>query len=146
MQLDEATIKSRISLLHKEPAVISLMDEYDNYYVGLTDHLPLPVYKVQVEDADNSTYYINPKNGNTRYFNNNTKVRRWSYQALHSFKFKFLAERPVLWNIVMWTTMIGGTLVSLTGVCLGFRYIKRKIKRLKKYICSKKKNNTNICQ
>ncbi|MDR1716963.1 MAG: PepSY domain-containing protein [Prevotella sp.] len=146
MQLDEAAIKSRISLLHKEPAVISLMDEYDNYYVGLTDHLPLPVYKVQVEDADNSTYYINPKNGNTRYFNNNTKVRRWSYQALHSFKFKFLAERPVLWNIVMWTTMIGGTLVSLTGVWLGFRYIKRKIKRLKKYICSKKKNNTNICQ
>ena len=146
IQLDEATIKSRISLLHKEPMVISLMDEYDNYYVGLTDHLPLPVYKVQVGDADNSTYYINPKNGNTRYFNNNTKVRRWSYQSLHSFKFKFLAERPVLWNIVMWTTMIGGTLVSLTGVWLGFRYIKRKIKRLKKYICSKKNNNTNICQ
>ncbi|MCC8173229.1 MAG: PepSY domain-containing protein, partial [Odoribacter sp.] len=73
-----------------------------------------------------STYYINPNNGNLRYFNNNTKARRWTYQGLHSYKFKFLAERPLLWNMVMWITMLVGTIVSFTGVWLGLKYLKRK--------------------
>jgi hypothetical protein len=48
----------------------------------------------------------------------------------------FLVKHPVLWNIVMWMTMIGGTLVAITGICLGFRYIVRRLKKLKKYICT----------
>jgi len=132
LDLQEADVKDKLSMVHPEPMTISLLTEYDNYYVGLTDHLPLPVYKVEVDDADNSTYYINPKNGNTRYFNTNTKVHHWTYQALHSYKTGFLSRHRMVWNILMWVTMIGGTLVSLTGVWLGFRYIKRKIKKLKK--------------
>lgn len=137
LALDETDIRNRLSYFHNDEVNISLMNEYDNYYVGRTNHLPLPVYKAIIDDTDGSTYYISPKNGNIKYYNTNTKVRRWTYQALHSFKFKYLAERPVLWNIVMWTTMTGGTIVSLSGVWLGFRYIKRKIKKLKQYICSK---------
>jgi len=139
LNLEESDILANLAQTHSEPMQISSMTEYDNYYVGLTDHLPLPVYKVEVADADNSTYYINPKNGNTRYFNTNSKVHRWTYQALHSYKIGFLSKHPILWNIVMWGTMIGGTLVSITGVWLGFRYIIRKIKKLKKYICNSQK-------
>lgn len=137
LSLNEQSIRNRLSLTHTEPIEISVINEYDNYYVGLTDHLPLPVYKAEVADADNSTYYINPKNGNTRYFNNNLKAHRWTYQALHSYKIGFLAKHPVLWNIVMWTTMIGGTLVSITGVWLGFKYLKRRIRKVKKTCSSK---------
>ncbi len=135
LSLNDNEIITYLSQIHNEPITVSLMEEYDNYYVGLTDHLPLPVYKAEVQDADNSTYYINPKNASVRYFNNNSKARKWMYQGLHSFKFKFLAEHPFLWNIVMWTVMIGGTIVSVTGVWLGFRYIKRKTRILKqKYV------------
>lgn len=138
--LDKQDIKNRLTAIHSDSVTVTLMPEYDNYYVGLSDHLPLPVYKAEINDADGSTYYINPKNANTRYFNTNTKVRRWSYQALHTFKFKLTAENKVLWNVLMWTTMIGGTIVSISGVWLGFRYINRKIKKLRKYIHSKKHN------
>jgi hypothetical protein len=134
LMLDEEAIREWLASIHSEPVKITELTEYDNYYVGLTDHLPLPVYKAEVSDADNSTYYINPENGNTRYYNTNTKVRKWAYQGLHSFKVGFLAKRPVLWNIVMWTTLTGGTLVSITGVWLGLRYIIRQCKKLKKYI------------
>ena len=134
--LSEQDIKDRLAPVHSEPIAISLMTAYDNYYVGLSDHLPLPIYKAEVADTDGSTYYINPRNGNTRYFNTNTKARRWSYQALHSFKLKLTAENKILWHILMWTTMIGGSIVSISGVWLGFRYLKRKVKKLK-YICSK---------
>lgn len=138
LSVTEQMIKDKLSKTHSEPITITELHEYDNYYVGTSNHLPLPVYKAELADADNSTYYINPKNGNTRYFNTNTKVRRWSYQVLHSWELGFLVKRPVLWNIVMWVTMIGGTLVSLTGVWLGLKYIKRKSKRLKKYLYAQK--------
>jgi hypothetical protein len=135
LEITRQMIMSKLSGVHSEVITITQLQEYDNYYVGTSGHLPLPVYKVDIADADNSTYYINPKNGNTQYFNTNTKIRRWTYQVLHSWKLGFLVKRPVLWTIVMWTTMVGGTLVSLTGVWLGFQYIRRKINRLKKYLC-----------
>lgn len=127
LQLNEEDIRRRISETHNEPIHISLLTEYDNYYVGLTDHLPLPIYKIEVEDADKSTYYIAPNTGNIRYFNTNDKVHRWLYQALHSYKTGFLSRHPVLWNILMWSTMLGGTLVSITGIYLSIKYIRRKI-------------------
>jgi len=141
LDITEQMIKDKLSKIHQEEIIISLLHEYDNYYAEKSDKLSLPVYKVEINDADNSTYYINPTNGDTRYFTTNTKVRRWTYQALHSWKLGFLVKHPVLWNIIMWSTMIGGTIVSLTGVWLGIRYIKRKIKALKKYLCSHKKMN-----
>lgn len=128
LSLNEDDVGDFLIRLHNDRTTITLMEEYDNYYVGLSDHLPLPVYKASVENADNSTYYINPKNGSIRYFNNNSKTRRWMYQALHSFKFKFAAERPILWNILVWTTMTGGSIVAATGVWLGFRYARRKLR------------------
>jgi amino acid transporter len=119
-------IKRKLSTIHTEPVAIHLIREYDNYYINRERTLLLPVYKVDVADADHSTYYIQPENGSIRYYNTNTKVRRWTYQVLHSFELGFLVKHPILWNILMWVTMIGGTLVSVTGVRLGFRYIRKK--------------------
>ena len=130
LSLSEKDIRNKISKIHDNCAVhIDLMNDYDNYYIHKRNKLPLPVYRVKVDDADKSLYYINPKTGDIKYFNANTKLRKWTYQALHSFSIKYLLDRPILWNIIMWTTMIGGTLVSLTGLWLAIRYIKRKLKK-----------------
>jgi len=129
LHVNEDMLRLKLSAIHTEPIAIHLMQEYDNYYIDREHTLSLPVYKVDVTDADNSTYYIDPDNGSIRYFNTNTKVRRWTYQVLHSFELGFLVKHPVLWNIVMWVTMIGGTLVSGTGVWLGIRYLRRKVKK-----------------
>lgn len=139
LDINENMIKERLSYFHKDTdMIISLLDEYDNYYIDKNEKLPLPVYKIKVLDTDNSTYYINPRNGNTLYFNKNSKTHKWTYQALHSFKIAFLIKNPILWNIIMWSSMIGGTLVSITGLWLAIKYIKRK-SRKGKNICQKEK-------
>jgi hypothetical protein len=125
LYVDEGMIRRKLSDIHPEPLTIRLMQEYDHYYIDRERTLPLPVYKVDVEDADRSTYYIVPESGAIRYFNTNTKTRRWMYQTLHSFESGFLVKHPILWTLVMWITMIGGTLVAATGVWLGIRYMKR---------------------
>lgn len=133
--LTEQTVRDKYKSQHKEPITLSVMTEYDNYYVDRKNRLPLPVYKVDVDDADKTTYYVNPQTGDVRSYTTKSRVHKWMYQGLHSFKFKFLAEHPVLWNIVVWGTMIGGTLVSLSGVSLGYKYLRRKYKRFTKKKC-----------
>lgn len=132
--IDEPLVIAQLSKIHSEPFSVSLLTEYDNYYVDRKKRMPLPVYKVDVSDSDNSTYYIAPKTAATTYFNTNSKIRRYSYQALHSFKLGFLVKKPVLWSAIMWITMLGGTILSFTGVWLGIRYIKRKLREIKKNI------------
>lgn len=131
LYLTENNIIDRINLIQTETMQIELMNDYDNYYIHKKQKLPLPVYKVTMNDIDKSTYYINPETTDIRYFNTNTKVRKWTYQALHSFSIKWLLDKPVLWNIIMWTTMIGGSLVSITGIWLSMKYISRKRKEKK---------------
>lgn len=124
-------IQNYFKAISPEVLTISLMTDYDNYYLSRKRKLPLPVYKVEINDEYGSTYYVNPQNGSVQYYDTNRRIRKWTYQAFHSFSIKFLLERPMLWNLLMWLTMIGGTLVSITGVVLSIKYIKRAVKRRK---------------
>lgn len=133
LEVDSAMLANRFRLVHPEDSVqIVLLTDYDNYYIHQRRALHLPVYKVSANDADKNIYYVNPKTGDIKNYNNNTRLRKWMYQALHCFNIKFLVERPLLWNIVIWSTMTGGTVVSATGVWLGWKWLKRKWRKKNK--------------
>ncbi|WP_461825935.1 PepSY domain-containing protein [Dysgonomonas sp.] len=132
LNLTEQDVRRRFEKIHGQEVKVSLLTDFDNYYLSRKMESPLPVYKVEVNDADGSVSYVNPQTGSVRYYNNSSRVSKWTYRALHAYSIKGLVDRPVLWNIVMWTTMIGGTLVSFTGLYLGVRYIKRKFRKNKK--------------
>lgn len=129
LELKEQDVRHRFEKIHKCDVKISWMTKYDNYYLSRKKELPLPVFKIEVDDADQSVSYVDPQTGSTRYYNKNFRANKWTYGALHSYNIKLLTDRPWLWNIVMWVTMIGGTIVSFTGLFLALKYIKRKIKR-----------------
>ena len=109
----------------------TMMDSYDNYYVSQKHSLPLPVCRVTVDDADRSTYYINPQTGDCRYYNTNRRAGKWMYSGLHALNFPFFTERPALRMAVMWALLLGGLAVSATGVVLAFRYLRRLLRRKK---------------
>lgn len=118
------------SLHPHDSLTISLQHSYDNYYINKGATLPLPVYRIQVQDADYTSYYIEPKTASVHYFNANTRLRKWTYHALHSFSFQGLEYHGVGWQVLMYTVLIGGGAVSLTGIVLAYRYLfKRKRKR-----------------
>lgn len=132
LYLSEKDVLSRVKQISDAPSKIQLMEEFDNYYVGFTKRMQLPVYKVELEDADRSTFYIEPKTGRTRYFNKNSRAKKWIYPAFHSLRFKFFAEHKFLRDIVLWALLFGGTIVSLTGFILGIKYIGRLFRRRRK--------------
>ena len=131
LYLSEADVLERLLSVSDAPKTISLMTEFDNYYVGFTKRMELPVYKVVADDADKSVFYVNPNTGRTRYFNKNLRAGKWIYPAFHSLRFKFFAEHRLLRDIVLWILLLGGTAVSFTGVVLGVKYVGRLMRRRK---------------
>lgn len=129
--LPEETIIAGIRQIHGSNTVIglSLMNHYDNYYLSRNHSLPLPVYKVNLDNNDRTLYYISPETGYVRYLNTNKKVKKWLFSGIHYLNIQWLIERPLLWTIAIWTLCLGGALVSLSGIWLGRKYLKRLIKK-----------------
>lgn len=111
---------------------VTLLEDYDFYYVYIRNDYPLPVYRAEVSDPDGSTYYLNPKDGSLRYYNNNTKWRKWLYSGLHTFSIPFFKHHKGLRDTIFWVLMIGGCAVSVTGVYMGTRVLARRAKKLRK--------------
>lgn len=107
----------------------TMLYEYDDYYVSQHQKLPLPVCRVTVDDADGSTYYIDPRNGNCRYYNHNKRAGKWMYTGLHELNTRFFATHPLLRLLILWPLLIGGTIVSITGLLMGCGVIKRRLRK-----------------
>lgn len=109
---------------------IARIDEFDDDYFSLkVEENSLPVYRVIVEDYMNTRHYINPVTLQERRVDDDSRTRHLLYRALHTLEFKFLTDRPWLWNIVMYTLLIGGTMFSITGVVLSFKWLWRIVSR-----------------
>ena len=111
------------------PYKVTRMDEYDNYYISRRRSLPLPAYKVALDNEAKDVYYYNLESFQPMHYDTNGRWKRWLYRGLHTLDIKFLVERPVLWTIVIWTLLLGGAAVSFTGIILSVKYIIRLFKR-----------------
>ena len=109
------------------PVKVSLLEEYDNYYVNLRKTYELPVYKVEVDNSDRELYYVSPSDGYIKYMNKNKKADKWLFSGIHYLNVPWLINRPVIWNISIWFLCCGCAVVCLSGVVLGIKSIlKRK--------------------
>ncbi len=138
LNISKETILKGIQNIHGTNAKfkISMMNEYDNYYLSRNSSLPLPVYKIEIDNQENSLYYVCPTTGYIRYLNTNKKIKKWLFNGIHYLNIHYLTERPILWTILIWTLCLGGAAVSFTGVWLGYKYISRKIHQHNKIIQS----------
>lgn len=107
-----------------------LTKEDQDYYGRKKERIPLPVYRVIVEDEMHTRMYYNPNTLRKQTVDDDGRTRRFLYSGLHSLNIKFLTDRPLLWNIIMYALMLGGTFFSLTGVVLSIKWIIRKVRRL----------------
>ncbi|MPQ46189.1 hypothetical protein GCQ56_04120 [Marinifilum sp. N1E240] len=113
----------------KQQKQISLLQEYDAYYQhSKKRNHPLPVWKIDFKDEDHTSLYIHPSTGDIlSAYNTNTRWRRWLYSGLHTFDFPFLAKHEWLRKFILIFLSLGGTFVSVSGVVLGAKWIKKKV-------------------
>lgn len=102
-------------------STVTLLTEYDGHYLSRKRTLPLPVYRIELDDKDGSCYYLNPTDASCRYFNQNTRLRNVLYKGLHCLGLAWFDRHPLLRDGLMWLLLLGGTVVSGTGLVLGIR-------------------------
>ena len=129
--IPEQTIVKGLKNIHGEETdmKVSLLNEFDNYYLSRRVSLDLPVYKIEVEDANGSLYYVNPETGYIRYLNNNKIVRKWLFNGIHYLDVDWLVARPWLWYTCIWVLCGGCLVVCISGLVLGIRMLLPKRKK-----------------
>jgi hypothetical protein len=108
-----------------------VLDQYDRYYLDRRRRRPLPVLLAELNEAEHTRYYIDPRTARVvGNYSANNWMSRWLYHGLHSLDFPWLYNYRPLWDIVVITFMAGGTALCVTSLILAWRVLGRKLTRL----------------
>jgi len=109
-------------------ADISVLTQYDRYYLDRRRTRPLPVLLAELHDANHTRYYIDPKTARVvGNYSSRNWATRWLYHGLHSFDFPWLYNYRPLWDIVVISFMTGGSALCVTSLILAWRVLGRKL-------------------
>jgi hypothetical protein len=111
-------------------AAVTMLEQYDRYYLDRRRQRPLPVLLVRLNDDRHSRYYIDPRRGRIiGSYNSTSWMNRWAYHGLHSFDFPWLYNYRPAWDLVVIGFMLGGSALSVTSLVLAWRVIGRTLAR-----------------
>ncbi len=104
-----------------------LINQYDAYYLDRHHELPLPVLRVRMKDAHQTTLYIDPANARiVGGASSSMWAERWLYHGFHSINLPLLYKHRPAWDLVVLTLMLGGTSLCITSVIIAARLMRRK--------------------
>jgi hypothetical protein len=102
------------------------LQDYDAYYYDRDGGLSLPILRVRYADPQSTWLYFDPRTGAiARKEETLSRLNRWLYHGLHSLDFPLLYYRRPLWDIVAITLSIGGIVLSLSTMPVGWHRMRR---------------------
>lgn len=122
LEISEQEVKRAVERYFGEDTKysISLMDEYDEYYLSHKGGYPLPVWKIDIDNKDGSRLYISPSDGYVKYVNDNRKVKKWLFSATHYLDIKYFMLHKGLRYTCLWILAAGCVFVIVTGLAITF--------------------------
>ncbi len=99
---------------------------YDSYWYAHHRERELPVLRAIFNDDAQTWIHISPITGDiVGQADASRRSYRWLFNALHSLDFQLLLKYRPVWDIVVILLSILGTVVSISGVVIGWRYLRR---------------------
>lgn len=99
---------------------------FDSYWYAHHRERELPILRAVFNDDANTWIHISPITGDILgHVDSSRRTYRWMFNALHSFDFQLLLKHRPAWDIVVILLSILGAIVSISGVVVGWRYLKR---------------------
>jgi hypothetical protein len=103
---------------------ITLLTEGDDYYYSGHDPRSFPVYRVSVDDADRTRYYLDPNSADiVGKIGSDERWYRWLFEGLHRWDFSATLRTRPWWDLLVVPLMIGVSFVCFTGVVMGYRRV-----------------------
>lgn len=111
---------------------VTVLNEYDNYYYDRASsqgpQAPLPVVRLKYTDPAQTWYYADLNAGALQFQTHRLgRLERWLYHGLHSLDFRFWYDKRPLWDLGVLLLLLGGTLMSIFGLVLGYRRVKNSL-------------------
>ena len=79
------------------------------------------------DDTDKTWLHIDPVTGEILGRTSDSgRLYRWLFNALHDFDLRFLLHHRPVWDILLWALSVGGMIISVSGVVIGWRRLGRK--------------------
>lgn len=109
-----------------ELAHMELQTAEDRYWYSRRQPRMLPVWRLEMNDAEASWLYVDPDNGRLlAHSTRAARLRRWLFNAAHSLDFPGLLQHPLVWEGVLWCLSLLGMVVCASGVLIGWRHLRR---------------------
>jgi hypothetical protein len=107
------------------------LSNYDSYYYSRDREAALPVLRLKFDDPDKTWFYIDPRMGRVMArFQRRERLQRWIYHGLHSLDFSFWYYSRPAWDIGVIVLCAGGALLSVIGVVISLRRVRRDLRRV----------------
>ena len=107
-------------------AGVDLLTKEDVYWYSHHRKRPLPVLRVQFDDADRSWLFIDPATGELAGLSDSSaRTYRWLFNFLHDYDLPILLRNPPARDILVWLLSIAGLVISVSGVVAGWRALAR---------------------
>ncbi|MEW7851384.1 PepSY domain-containing protein [Massilia aurea] len=135
--LDAAALQDAATRLVAAPvARIDTLTAYDLYYYARDAHTmtggadkPLPILRVVFDDPHATWVHLDPRTGAVLgHIDSGKRASRWLFAMLHSWDWLPLLGRRPLWDIVLIVLSVGGLLLSVTGVVIGWRRLGKQLR------------------
>ncbi|MFY3385471.1 PepSY domain-containing protein [Paracidovorax sp. MALMAid1276] len=113
---------------------------YDLHYYDRAAHTmtggaekPLPALRVVFDDPHATWVHIDPHTGAVLgRTDSHRRTSRWLFAMLYSWDWLPLLERRPLWDALLIVLSLGGAVMSVTGVVMGWRRLGLKLREVKK--------------
>jgi len=126
-EVDRDRLRTAIASAARGAVTMRVLDSYDRYYLDRRGGKPLPVVVAELEDADRTRFYIDPKTAAiVGSYNTHAWVTRWLYHGLHSLDFPLLYTHRPAWDLIVIALLLGGAALSVTAVVLASRVVMRR--------------------
>jgi len=100
--------------------------QYDAYWYAHHQERELPVLRAVFDDEPRTWFHMSPITGDiVGHIDESRRSYRWLFNALHSFDFQLLLMYRPAWDIVVVLLSLLGAMVSVSGIVIGWRYLRR---------------------
>ncbi|WP_199740047.1 PepSY-associated TM helix domain-containing protein [Acidovorax sp. FJL06] len=128
--------KAAAGLLPHAVARTETLAAYDLHYYDRTPHTmtggsekPLPALRVVFADPHATWVHIDPHTGAVLgHTDSHRRTSRWLFAMLHSWDALPLLERRPLWDMLLIVLSLGGAVLSVSGVVMGWRRLGAKLR------------------
>ncbi|MBS4152042.1 PepSY domain-containing protein [Stutzerimonas balearica] len=138
LRLERAVLERQVRQTWPEQRLhFDWLEQEDFHYYArnepsLYSHLPrrLPMLRVRFDDPASTWLHLDPYSGTViEQLDQRRRAVRWVFKLLHSWDWLPLLQRPLLRDGLLLAFSAGALVISLSGVLLGWRRLRRRRQR-----------------